>query len=176
MNENNGTIRLVRPGPEHKEKALAFREEFFAQGEPVIFGSELLDQTELYEDWLDAVTRNACPATVNPNWVLTDTFFALDGDGGIVGIIDLRHTLNSFLVDFGNCGYSVRPAARRRGYGREMLRLLLEEARAAGMQALHISVERGNLPSVKVIRANGGAYERSFTHEGVPADIYNFRL
>lgn len=34
-------IRLVRPGPEHREQALAFRKEFFENGEPVIFGSEL---------------------------------------------------------------------------------------------------------------------------------------
>ncbi len=173
---NAAEIRLARPGPEHKEKALAFRREFFDQGEEIISGSGLLDKTERYEDWLDSVTRNASPETVNPNWVLTDTFFATDGAGEIVGIIDLRHELNEFLRDLGNCGYSVRPSRRRSGYGRRMLGLVLEEARRAGLPELHISVERGNLPSVRIIQANGGVYERSFLHEGVAADIYRLAL
>lgn len=164
-------LRLVRPGMEWKEKALAFRQEFFDHGEPVIFGSELLDKTDRYEDWLEAAARNACPETVNPAWVLTDTYFAVDG-GEIVGIIDLRHTLNDFLKDLGNCGYSVRPACRRKGYGKRMLRLALDRAREAGMEELRVSVERGNAPSVGVILGCGGVYERSFRHEGEAADLY----
>lgn len=171
-----GELTLVRPAPEHKEKALAFREEFFQNGEPVIFGSELLDKTERYEDWLESVSRNTDPLTVNPDWVLTDTFFALDGTGEIVGIIDLRHTLNGFLLDLGNCGYSVRPGRRGEGFGSQMLRLLLVRARQAGLSQLHISVERENLPSVRVIQGCGGAYERSFSHEGQQADIYRIVL
>lgn len=171
-----GNLRLVRPDMSWKEKALAFRQDFFDHGEPVIFGSELLDKTERYEDWLEAVTRNTDPATVNPDWVLTDTFFAVDEEEEIVGIIDLRHSLNGFLADLGNCGYSVRPSRRRMGFGSRMLSLLLDRARALGMESLHISVERDNIPSVKVIRKSGGVYERGFTHEGQPADIYRLKL
>lgn len=49
-------------------------------------------------------------------------------------------------------------------------------AREAGLNELHISVERENLPSVRVIQGRGGAYERSFTHEGMAADIYVIAL
>lgn len=41
------TITLVRPGIQWKEKALAFRKEFFENGEPVIFGSELLGRVPI---------------------------------------------------------------------------------------------------------------------------------
>ncbi len=44
------------------------------------------------------------------------------------------------------------------------------------MKELHISVERENTASVKVIRKNGGVYERSFSCEGEPADIYRIIL
>lgn len=159
-----------------KKEALAFRQEFFDAGETVINGSELLDRTENYDDWLRAVTDNTKAETVIPDWVVTDTFFALDETGRIVGIIDLRHTLNAFLTDFGNCGYSVRPSERRKGYATEMLRLLLETAQSAGLHELHLSVERDNEPSVKTIVRNGGVYERSFTFEGNPADIYLIQL
>ena len=148
-------------------------EEHFKNGEKVINGSELLDQMESYEEWLTAVTNNTVLETVNENWVLTDTFFAVrKRDNKILGIIDLRHTLNDFLKDFGNCGYSVRPSERRKGYATEMLRLLIGVAKEAGLQELHISVEKSNVASIKVIQKNGGVYERSFIYENEVADIY----
>lgn len=170
-------IILVRPTLEHKEEALAYREEHFQHGEKIIYGSELFDKTESYEKWLACVTRNIDPATVNENWVVTDTFFAVrESDGRIVGIIDLRHTLNDFLKDLGNCGYSVRPSERKKGYASAMLSQLLREAKEAGMEELHISVEKENTASVKVIQKNGGAYERSFSCEGEAADIYRIAI
>jgi len=170
-------IKLVRPTLELKEKALDYRKEHFDCGEFVINGSELLDKTDSYEDWLTAVINNANPETVNPNWVLTDTFFALDPTSQkIVGIIDLRHTLNDFLINFGNCGYSVRPSERKKGYATEMLRQLVNVAKKAGITELDLSVEKDNIFSVKAILHNGGKYERSFEHEGAQADIYKIKL
>lgn len=169
-------IKLVRPTKELKEKAEDFKQEFFDNGEAVINGSELLDKTDNYDEWLKSVTDNTSGETVNPNWVITDTFFALDEAERIIGIIDLRHTLNDFLKDMGNCGYSVRPSERRKGYATEMLRQILNTASKAGLSEIHLSVERDNEPSIKTIRKNGGVYERSFEFEGEQADVYRIVL
>lgn len=169
-------IRLVRPDKELQDKAIDFKQEFFSHNEKTINGSELLDQTDDYDKWLRTVTANTDPATADPNWVVTDTFFALNSKDRIIGIIDLRHTLNDFLKDFGNCGYSVRPTERRKGYATEMLRRILVIAGEAGLSELHLSVERSNTPSVKTIIKNGGVYERSFAYENEPADVYRFDL
>ena len=169
-------LRLVRPTEEWKEKALDFRQEFFDHHEMVINGSELLDKTERYEDWIQSVTDNMSAETVSPDWVVTDTYFAVDESGRVVGIIDFRHTLNDFLKDLGNCGYSVRPSERGKGYATEMLRLLLKTARETGMKELHLSVEKDNVPSVRTIVKNGGVYERSFAFNGEEADVYRILL
>lgn len=95
-------ITLKRPTKEYEPEALAFKQEFIENGETTINGSELLDQMDSYDEWLKSVTDNISPDTVNPEWVVTDTYFAFDENGSIVGIIDLRHELNDFLKDFGN--------------------------------------------------------------------------
>ncbi len=166
-------IKLVRPTRELRDKAIDFKQEFFSHDEKTINGSELLDQIDDYDEWLRSVTANTSPETVDPNWVVTDTFFALDENERIVGVIDLRHTLNDFLKDFGNSGYSVRPSERRKGYATEMLHRVLIVARENGLNELHLSVERTNEPSIKTIKKNGGVYERSFQFENELADVYS---
>ncbi len=169
-------IQLVRPTEAMKEQAIEFRQEFFEHGEFVINGSELFDKTDDYTEWCRTIDANTKEETVNPNWVITDTFFAVDDQDRIVGIIDFRHTLNDFLKDLGHCGYSVRPSERRKGFATEMLRQLLEVAQKTGMNELYLSVERKNEPSVKTIIRNGGVYERSFEIDGEQADIYRIAL
>ena len=169
-------IKLVRPNSGLKDKALEFKQEFLDNNEHTINGSELLDQMDDYDQWLRSVTDNTSPETVSSDWVVTDTFFALDENEEIVGIIDLRHTLNDFLKDFGNSGYSVRPSERKKGYATEMLRQILKIAAESGMDVMHLSVERSNEPSVRTIRKNGGVYERSFEFENEIADIYVIEL
>ncbi len=159
-------IKLVVPTLELKAKALDYRQEHFDNNEQIINGSELLDKISSYEEWLKRITNNSKVETVDPNWVLTDTFFAIrEIDNKIIGIIDLRHTLNDFLKDSGNCGYSVRPSERKKGYATEMLRLLIEYAKKCDLKELHLSVERDNIPSVKTIIKNGGKLERSFEYD-----------
>ena len=170
-------IKLIVPTIEMKEEALNYRQEHFDNGEKIINGSELFDIIESYEEWLQAIINNTNIETVNPNWVLTDTFFAvIENTNEIVGIIDFRHTLNDFLINFGHCGYSVRPSKRNKGYATEMLKNIIDIAKKIGMSELQLSVERTNIPSIRTIVKNGGIYDRSFEFEGEQADIYKILL
>lgn len=170
-------IILVKPTIELKAKALNYRQEHFDFGETIINGSELFDKTPCYEEWLERITANSTKETVDPNWVLTDTFFAIrKSDNKIIGIVDLRYELNDFLKDLGNCGYSVRPSERNKGYASEILKQICEVAKSYGLTNLQLSVEKENIPSVKTILKNGGCYSRSFKFGSEQADVYIINL
>lgn len=166
-------IILVKPNMQMKEVALEYRQEHFDFGEDTINGSELFDQIPSYELWLEKVMANSKETTVDPDWVLTDTFFAVRPlDQRLIGIVDLRYQLKGFLKDFGNCGYSVRPTERRKGYASEILRQICMIARKYGLETLQLSVEKENEASIKTILKNGGHYSRSFQFENKEAEIY----
>lgn len=176
MNEKD-TIQLIKPTLALKDKALAYRQEHFDAKEKIINGSELFDQIPEYEQWLQKVKANACKETVLPGWVYTDTFFALrESDQRIIGMIDLRYELNAFLKDLGNCGYSVRPSERRKGYATQILKEVCKKAKAYGLPRLQLSVEKDNLASIRTIEKNGGCYQYSFPYENEEADVYYIDL
>lgn len=170
-------IQLVKPTLELEKEALKYRQEHFDFGEQIINGSELFDKITSYSEWLEKVISNTRLETVDPNWVLTDTFFAVRvPDNKIVGIADLRYQLNNFLKDFGNCGYSVRPSERKKGYATEILRQICLIAKEHGLKQLQLSVEKENVASIKTIEKNGGKFSRSFIFENEEAYVYLLRL
>ncbi len=169
----NSELRLVVPNMENKEDVLEFKQEFFANKESIINGSDLLDMIDSYEEWLKKVTDNKSKDTVDPNWVVTDSFLAYrNSDNKLVGIIDLRHTLNDMLKDFGHIGYSVRPTERRKGYATNMVSQVVEIGHKKGISTLQLSCMDSNIASNKTIINNGGILERIFEHEGERANVY----
>ena len=72
-------IVLVRPTLELKEKALDYRKEHFQHGEEIIYGSELFDKTESYEEWLSSVTLNTKPKTVSLHGLKDGTIILAGG-------------------------------------------------------------------------------------------------
>ncbi len=165
-------IRLIKPEKKHKEEAIAFRQEFFDNGEKTINGSELLDKIDSYDEWMEFIGRNSSSETVSPGWVVSEIYFAVDEGERIAGIIDLRHELSGILKDAGHCGYSVRPSERNKGYATEMLSQIIQRAGQLGINTFQLAAERSNEASVRIIKNAGGKYERSFILEGEEADIF----
>ena len=78
----------------------------------------------------------------------------------MVGIIDIRHRLNDYLLQFGgNIGYSIRKSERGRGYAKAMLSLGLAECRNLGLEKVLITCDKENIASAKTILACGGVLE-----------------
>lgn len=149
-----------------KAQALAYIREHRAQGECELHGGALLGSMS-YEDWLVLTEENAQASTVHANWVVADTYFVVRGaDQRIIGMVDIRHSLNDFLASYGgHIGYGVRPSERRKGYATAILRMALEYAKRLGLKRVMLACYADNVASRKTILRCGGVLERECTQE-----------
>lgn len=102
-------------------------------------------------------------------------------DGEFCGSIGLRwqpgtHELPPTCL--GHIGYTVVPWKRGRGYATGALRLILQEARAEGLELVHITTDPDNIASQKVILANGGVLVERFAKAPgyASGDAFRFRI
>src|SRR5436190_3344721 len=86
-------------------------------------------------------------------------------DGEFCGSIGLRWQPGTTALPpycLGHIGYAVVPWKQRLGYAKVALRLLLLEAKAVGLPYVEITTDLDNVPSRRVIEANGGTLVEPF--------------
>ena len=84
-------------------------------------------------------------------------FWLIDEHETLMGVAHFRHSLNAALsYEGGHIGYSVRPTHRNKGYGKLMLKLLLERAKTRGITKVLLTCDKANVASARVIQSNGG--------------------
>jgi predicted acetyltransferase len=95
-------------------------------------------------------------------------------NGKIVGLIDIRHTLNQFLREYGgNIGYSVRPSERNKGYATEILKQGLEYCKTIHLKKVMLACNKDNKASSRTIEKCGGVLEREFIYlDGKTIQVY----
>ena len=152
-------IHLREPDERDREQVMAYRKEFLAIGSRMD-GTSALDQYDDFDAWLANVRNHEYPETVPTGHVTGTEYLALDEHEHLVGMTNLRHYLNDYLLTYGgHIGYSVRPSERKNGYATQMLRLTLGKAKARGIEKVRICCDHYNIASAKAIRANGGVLE-----------------
>ena len=88
------------------------------------------------------------------------TYWLVEHGTRVVGVSNIRHALTpSLLRQGGHIGYGIRPGARRRGLGHEILLRSLKRARALGIRDVLVTCSANNVASARVIRRNGGVLE-----------------
>ena len=116
-------------------------------------------------EWVRFVENTKYKETVTPGFVTAHTFFALDNDK-IVGVINGRHELNDYLLNFGgHIGYSVRKSERRKGYGKKMLFYTSKFLFSLGLDKILITCDKKNTASRRIIESCGGILENELIEE-----------
>lgn len=153
-------IILRQPDESMLHEIAVYRDAMLAAGSSMD-GTSALNKYENPAEWLAHIRSLESPETCPPHLVTATLYVATrPGEKRIVGMIDLRHTLNDYLAEFGgHIGYSVRPDERRKGYAKQMLHLVLDEARRCGINRVLITCDDDNAGSARTIEANGGVLE-----------------
>jgi len=102
-------------------------------------------------------------------------------DGEFCGSIGFRWQPGTAELPWyclGHIGYSVVPWKRQRGYATRALQLLLPQAKAEGLEYVELTTQVDNIPSQRVIEANGGVvverFHKSHAHGG--AESFRYRI
>ncbi|MFV0413271.1 MAG: GNAT family N-acetyltransferase, partial [Oscillospiraceae bacterium] len=91
-----------------------------------------------------------------PQRVASSTYFVQSpAQGALVGMVDIRHSLNKAQYPYGHIGYSVVPSQRGRGLATQILAFALARAGELGIQSPLLCCYEHNLASRRVIEKNG---------------------
>lgn len=159
-------MKLVFPDISYKQKAIEYISEFYEYGSE-INGTGSLNRflkESTYEDWLKKVLCDMDIANLPEAKVPALTYFYIrEADDRIVGMINIRLSLNDFLrTEGGHIGYSIRPTERRNHYATQMLSDALKVCDIIGIQEVFVSCDKENPASAGVIKNCGGILMQEF--------------
>lgn len=161
--------KLIEPTIEYEKDIWDFRQEILDSDDKDKFaGCGTLERCTSASEWIENCKSRSNKDTCPSDKVPSNVFIAVRiSDNRIVGIIDLRHHIDHPILSTwgGHIGYYVRPTERRKGYGKEMLRLNLLNAQKLGIKKVLITCNKDNCASEKTIVANGGVFESLITVE-----------
>ena len=100
------------------------------------------------------------------NYVPSYDYFVVEDDK-LIGIIHIRIRLTKKLLNYGgHIGYGINPKYWRQGYGKELLRLGLEQYKnIIEEDNILITCDDDNIASYKIIESNGGILENKIENE-----------
>lgn len=120
-----------------------------------------LKEDILYEVYLEEL---AAKEAGHGNRVQNTNYFLIDDDERIIGMVNIRHSLNDYLLQVdGHIGYGIRPSERRKGYATYLLSEALKVTDQVGIRSVLVTCNEDNIGSAAVIINNGGVEDASFT-------------
>ena len=168
-------MKLVKPTAEYAEQIREYRQEFLDAGDSMDGCGSLRRIEDPYE-FIKKCEDYENPETLPESLVLATQFMLVrESDNRLVGMIQVRHYLNEYLKNYGgHIGYSIRPSERRKGYAKEMLKMVLPFCRNINIENVLITCIDNNVASEKTIITNGGVYESTIYEPGEKINLKRF--
>ena len=168
-------MELVRPGLEHLASYVAALERGWSADNERGIEAAREELSRIHADAVAFLASMEDREAKGPPITLPDgsTAKRLPGfrrwlwDGEFCGSIGIRWQPGTSELPphvLGHIGYSVVPWKQGRGYATRALELLLPEAGAEGLEYVDLTTDTDNVPSQRVITANGGVLVERFAY------------
>ena len=172
-------LEHIKPSKEYEQEALEYINEFYEYNSDINGTGGLQRYLDNYDGWLEKLEEDRTRIP-NEEKVPAETYFLVrENDNKIVGMINIRLTLNENLKKFGgHIGYSIRPTERKKGYNKVNLYLGLLCCKEHGISEVLMDCDKSNLGSAKTMQALGGKlireyYDDTYAHCTVQDYIIN---
>jgi predicted acetyltransferase len=169
-------MQLISPSSNYKVSFLQALEEYQKEKSQT-FNRDLLllnieALTKDFSLYVNKVLDESQGKNLPEGYVSHTTYWLVDNKE-FIGRVDIRHVLTETLLrEGGHIGYDIRPTKRNQGYGKKTLELALPKAKALGITKVLITCHETNIPSKRIIEANGGVLENSVSMgEGKPKKL-----
>ena len=161
-------MKLVLPSIEYKQSFLEACREFQKEGVGETTGLYDIHEDGDFDAVVEKLKGQREGKYLPEGYVPHTVYFMVEGEK-FIGHVDVRHRLNEHLLTVGgHIGYAIRPSERQKGYGTEILRQALTEARELGLKKVLVTCSDDNIASKRIIEKNGGVFENtSVTDAGV---------
>lgn len=108
--------------------------------------------SDSYEKYLQKCIQDKTIEDTNPNWSNATNYLLVDENNHIYGCSQFRHHILGELINVGgNFAYAIRPSERKKGYGFIQLKLLIEKAKAFGLDKVLVTCRENNIASKKTM-------------------------
>lgn len=115
-----------------------------------------------FKSYLDYLKKREKGINLEVGHVASSEWWLLNENKDILGTVRLRYELNETnYEEGGHIGYDISPKYRRKGYGKIILKLILEKARTWGFKKVLITCDFDNVGSKNIIEHNGGKLENT---------------
>ncbi|WP_455716401.1 GNAT family N-acetyltransferase [Anaerosporobacter sp.] len=113
-----------------------------------------------YKEWLIRENNFSQYDEIKDGWKVPSSTYWIYVNGKPVGMGKIRHFLTEQLYrEGGHIGYAIRPSERNKGYGKRLLKELINEASKIGIDKVLLTIRNENEYSLKVALDNGGVIE-----------------
>ena len=151
------------PGAERKDDAADYIKEFYEYGSDINGSGGLHRYLDDYGGWLKKLEADYNRIPDGERVPARTYFLVRESDGRIVGMINIRLTLNDKLRRYGgHIGYSIRPTERGKGYNKINLYLALKVCEKYGIDSVFMDADLDNPASWRTMEALGGVRIRQY--------------
>ncbi|MBH0229441.1 GNAT family N-acetyltransferase [Halobacillus yeomjeoni] len=158
-------LQLIKPTIDLKDEYISFYNEWKETGESMVPWVIEKDPGN-FEAMVQFLEDNANGVNLPEGWIPHSTYWLIDQNNKVLGVVNLRHELTDFLRNNGgHIGYGIRPSERKKGYATQLLALSLEKAKALYIKKVLVVCDEWNTASYKTIVNNSGVADTDFVEE-----------